>query len=939
MKKFLILLFSIIFFCSFAVHVSAAGLNLEVSYPQLIGVITPTMTASPLVLYLVYIYQLSILGIGFLISVIFFIGGWRYLFSTGNPSKKLDAKKQITGALLGFVIILGSYMILNTISPGLVRFPDLLLEKPTFVNEPLKPDALLDNVNYNELPLGALITSEYGASSFFSDATPTDADATDIAKYSIAFPEEKSYNSRFQGALHGRRLKRILETASSTQGTVELIDSITEDIVVIEKAIKFQADALYDWAFACKCLLSCMGITCIPVEGGACPPTSCNNGGYVCGLGRAPMKEIQEHTLPDLYPDSDTSPLNCRFAELEYTSIMLTYFATTTGLVDNQDYPNLSFSSSPSPEIQELRTKVENCNQYLDEIDAQKLILSTTENKGNWSPTSTIPQRDIASNLDELKKIYNTILDVKDKMDPYGSSLLVGELSTYMQLQMALAQTQTFDPNIQPEAINSGGDIIVHPYPIIFDDGSSIKELLVQKYSGDPAAFYYLSTPEETIISKKNNIFEKIISYFSNLLIKPVSAADDTDVTAGLELNKTVCTPLVEIPIGKATDEALKLTKDIITELSNMQENIFLIPDFITEAKENQQKLNDAADELIDVTTQCRDKTCLGNCSCNCMPTCNCFCFESSGPICPGLETAKINFEIAYVALTNSLNKITDATDKIVLSYKRLNSEKIDDKTFNYLGEDVCCLSGKGGADCRPENDPNSDSMTSIENMPYTLREKLATVQLLLNRSREISPPIKGSKDKLSDYQILYNELQQYKDLKPIAYNVSKLKTSSGLYIPWVGSGDVVDTTTPNEIVPPPTLLDLSNCGYRIEELDDTEVDQEDEKQNLWTLMNSAQAKGEGSIEIEGSLIDPLNRAQCVPDPLLDCFYDTGSGRKTKSGKNVPTRNRAPYNCYSHIDGIEYKKYPAETRIPEGGNLASNMYCCVEAPDPQLIIK
>src|SRR3990167_3721226 len=52
--------------------------------------------------------------------VMIVIGGIQYSTSFANPGAKEDAKKRITGALIGLVLALVSWLILNTINPALV---------------------------------------------------------------------------------------------------------------------------------------------------------------------------------------------------------------------------------------------------------------------------------------------------------------------------------------------------------------------------------------------------------------------------------------------------------------------------------------------------------------------------------------------------------------------------------------------------------------------------------------------------------------------------------------------------------------------------------------------------------------------------------------------------------------------------------------------------
>lgn len=65
-----------------------------------------------------FLYSLMIGGIVVFLRIIY--GGLMYIFSGGNPSKQIDARDIIWQAIWGLALLLGSYLILNTINPDLV---------------------------------------------------------------------------------------------------------------------------------------------------------------------------------------------------------------------------------------------------------------------------------------------------------------------------------------------------------------------------------------------------------------------------------------------------------------------------------------------------------------------------------------------------------------------------------------------------------------------------------------------------------------------------------------------------------------------------------------------------------------------------------------------------------------------------------------------------
>ena len=67
---------------------------------------------------------------GILIGVLIFFGilvyaGFRYLTSTGDPSKLQDARKRIIAGFSGVILLLGSYLILDTINPELTQIREV----------------------------------------------------------------------------------------------------------------------------------------------------------------------------------------------------------------------------------------------------------------------------------------------------------------------------------------------------------------------------------------------------------------------------------------------------------------------------------------------------------------------------------------------------------------------------------------------------------------------------------------------------------------------------------------------------------------------------------------------------------------------------------------------------------------------------------------------
>ena len=159
-NKLLFLFLLLLIFLIGASFISAQK-PLEIVYPQIPGALTPITTKTSLPDYIRYIFQFSIfLGASIAFGSLIY-GGVRYLTSAGSPSPQKDAKSQMSAGILGLIILVSAYLILNTINPQLVAFKVSLPEKaPT--SRPsaftLKPGV----AELVEIPVGGLIENLWG---------------------------------------------------------------------------------------------------------------------------------------------------------------------------------------------------------------------------------------------------------------------------------------------------------------------------------------------------------------------------------------------------------------------------------------------------------------------------------------------------------------------------------------------------------------------------------------------------------------------------------------------------------------------------------------------------------------------------------------------------------------------------------------------------------
>jgi hypothetical protein len=71
--------------------------------------------------YIVRTYSFAVGAAGIVAVAVIVFGAIYYMVSSGSPDKQNDAKSYITSALWGVALLLGSYLILNTINPQLVE--------------------------------------------------------------------------------------------------------------------------------------------------------------------------------------------------------------------------------------------------------------------------------------------------------------------------------------------------------------------------------------------------------------------------------------------------------------------------------------------------------------------------------------------------------------------------------------------------------------------------------------------------------------------------------------------------------------------------------------------------------------------------------------------------------------------------------------------------
>src|SRR3990167_659695 len=69
-----------------------------------------------------YTYALAVVGVAALGAIIY--GGILHTVSSGNASQQTEARAWIWGAVMGVMLLLGAYLLLNTLNPELVKLKD-----------------------------------------------------------------------------------------------------------------------------------------------------------------------------------------------------------------------------------------------------------------------------------------------------------------------------------------------------------------------------------------------------------------------------------------------------------------------------------------------------------------------------------------------------------------------------------------------------------------------------------------------------------------------------------------------------------------------------------------------------------------------------------------------------------------------------------------------
>jgi len=118
MKKKMLLITFLILLIPFGF---VLGRETEVTYPIIPGAIRPVTTRVLFTDYIKYAYNSIIVFSGLICFGTMIWAGSVYATSAGNPTKQKDARQRVLLAFVGCLIVLGSYLMANTINPQLIN--------------------------------------------------------------------------------------------------------------------------------------------------------------------------------------------------------------------------------------------------------------------------------------------------------------------------------------------------------------------------------------------------------------------------------------------------------------------------------------------------------------------------------------------------------------------------------------------------------------------------------------------------------------------------------------------------------------------------------------------------------------------------------------------------------------------------------------------------
>jgi len=137
-------------------NVSAEEL-LQVRYPEIGGETIEKISSTSLSQYIQYIFKFALWSIGIIAFFSLVYAGVLYLSSVGDSSKMKEAKERIVAVFLGIILLLSSYLILETVNPELLETKEVEIEKYE-ASSYKKPEVFATTTLINvELPIETMV--------------------------------------------------------------------------------------------------------------------------------------------------------------------------------------------------------------------------------------------------------------------------------------------------------------------------------------------------------------------------------------------------------------------------------------------------------------------------------------------------------------------------------------------------------------------------------------------------------------------------------------------------------------------------------------------------------------------------------------------------------------------------------------------------------------
>ena len=811
--------------------------KVEVEYPQLPSIPAPQYVNFPIQNYLAYIYELTISIVGILCFLVLVLGGVQYLRSFGRPELLISAKRKILSSILGLLLILTSFLIAKTINPQLVKFPYYIVEP--FKATPTPEVVVAPNTEvFQEIPIGTLITSERGASVYMNYINTTDPSIDEEKYFEYFLDKTPIYSTDYQGLLHGRRLMRVREVALKTH------DDFATPLFYLSRSLVRTAYkcCCNKWENAGKKIETTEAGNCMckspdREEAPGCQ-TECIK--PICepeGSGCIQKKPCRGRVCTAF----NEKRIKCLQKAIQVLIECYRAFLDTNYLVQDA-----------LQKVAGLLGEVGSCYSqgYITEHEYMDLLINPiqdairTENKGTLFPKTY--ERDVQTNILHLELQFNNLVEVKtmlDHLSPLG------------------CQPQPISLNQKYQLINMpGGATPRRVTTTKFRDVKTVGE--------DPATFYCSYRPPYTTL--------ELLGMLSQQKKEVIRCKGQS----------------VEIPIGKAVDEALKLGDDLIRRLTE-----------IWETGHTQIKL---AEELIELPNPLlQPPRPADNCNIFCKSKCRCTAYDPETGECIRCraEPCKDKGGLAQIkrSLVQKLLEIQETKRQICRFFTQINSfepggEPCPRKIFMY--SEMCCEKEK----CTP------CEAEEIKQRSYSTFEKLATIQKLLNMSRD-----------LVDFFLLDKQLQ----------DIETYLRSMG---PNMRGFELADF--PQEFYKIKEMgKNLKNCDNLISQV----FFQKSGREEFNVLEHCNSMEYFGQIDVS---------KECNLHPNFDCeFFNFDSYKphpKIATAKPVPNEcannKRSSYLCYCFHEEAPFRRLEDQhTFFFEPGKelpITSNFFCCVDAQTP-----